>query len=100
MSVLMVARVPGDPDELAERYWRQQPLIEEEFGGFPDGYLVHACGRAGDGLVIANLVASEEEVRRTRPRFERTAEAVGLPEPEIELYPVVNAVVPSALPPS
>ncbi len=92
MPVLMLATIPGDPDDLAERYRRQQPLLYEEFGGAPPGYLAHVCARSDDGLVIANLVESEETVWELRPRFERTAEEVGLPDPEIEVHPVVNAL--------
>lgn len=100
MPVLMVAKIHGDPDDLAARYERQQPLLREEFGGFPPGYLAHTCARADDGLVVTNLVESEEAVHRTRPRFAKTAEAVGLPEPEIALYPVVNTITLEAAPPT
>lgn len=92
MAVLMVARIPGDPDDLAERYARQQSLLYEEFDGAPPGYLAHVCARSDDGLVVINLVDSEDTVWQTRPRFARTAEAVGLPEPDIEVHPVVNAL--------
>lgn len=92
MSVLMIAWISGDPDDLAERYARQQSLVYEEFDGPPPGYLSHVCARTDDGLVVTNLVESEETVRQTRPRFAKTAEAVGLPEPEIAVYPVVNAL--------
>lgn len=91
MSVLMIAFVPGPPEDLAERYARQQALIAEEFGGPPPGYLFHACATTDRGLVITNLVESEETVWDLRPRFEKTAQAVGLPDPEIEVHPVVNA---------
>lgn len=74
------------------RYRQQQALIYEEFGGPPPGYLAHTCARTEDGLLITNLVESEEAVWETRPRFAKTAEAVGLPEPSIQLYPVVNAL--------
>lgn len=92
MTVLMIATVSGDPDDLAQRYERQQPLLAEEFGGPPPGYLFHACARTDDGLVITNLVESEETVWELRPRFEKTADAVGLPAPDIDIHPVVNAV--------
>lgn len=92
MPVLMVATIEGDSQELEERYRRQQALLFEEFGGPPPGYLAHACARTDDGLLVVNVVDTEERVHETRPRFAKTAEAVGLPEPEIELHPVVNAL--------
>lgn len=92
MPVLMVATIKGDPDDLAERYQRQQGLLYEEFGGSPPGYLAHTCARTDDGLLITNLVESEETVWETRPRFARTAEAVGLPEPDIRVHDVINAM--------
>lgn len=92
MSVLVIAHVPGDPDDLAERYGRQQSLIYEEFGGPPPGFLFHACARSEDGLAITNLVESEQTFRELRPRFEKTAHAVGLPDPVMTTHEVVNAV--------
>lgn len=92
MSVLMIATMSGDPEDLAERYARQQGLIAEEFGGAPPGYQFHACATTDDGIVVTNLVDSEERVWDLRPRFEKTAEAVGLPAVDIDVHPVVNAV--------
>ncbi len=99
MTVLMVATIKGDPDDLEERYRRQQPLLVEEFGGPPPGYLVHTCARVDDGLLVVNLVESEDVVHETRPRFEQTAQAVGLPDPDIEIHPVVNALAAEAFGP-
>lgn len=99
MAVLMIASISGDPDGLAARYGRQQPLLYEEFDGPPPGYLAHVCAKTDNGLVICNLVESEETVWKTRPRFDKTAEAVGLPEPEIDVYPVINAVSQELSPP-
>lgn len=92
MPVLMVATIEGDSSELEEQYGRQQALLFEEFEGTPPGYLAHVCARIDDGLLVVNLVDTEERVHETRPRFAKTAEAVGLPAPRIELHPVVNAV--------
>lgn len=77
---------------LEEKYRRQQALLYDEFGGPPPGYLAHVCARIDDGLLVVNLVDTEERVHETRPRFAKTAEAVGLPDPRIELHPVVNAL--------
>ena len=88
----MIATMKGDPDDLVEKYQRQQGLLYEEFEGSPPGYLAHVCARADDGIVVTNVVESEETVWETRPRFAKTAEAVGMPEPDIDVYPVVNAI--------
>lgn len=77
---------------------RQQPLLIEEFGGPPPGFLFHACARTDDGLVVTNLVESEETVWTLRPRFEKTADAVGLPTPTIDVHPVVNAIAREVAP--
>ena len=98
MPVLMVATMKGDPDDLAARYQRQQKLIYEEFDGTPPGYMAHVCAQTEDGLLVTNLVESEEQVWKTRPRFAETAEAVGIPEPDIEIYPVVNALAQEITP--
>lgn len=92
MSVLMVASVPGDADDLAERYDRQQSLIQEEFGGPPPGFLFHHCAKGPNGLVIVNGVESEDTVYELRPRFQKTSQAVGLPDPEFNVYPLHNSV--------
>lgn len=98
MPVLMVATMKGDPDDLAARYERQQKLIYEEFDGAPPGYMTHVCAQTDDGLLITNLVDSEDRVWETRPRFAETAETVGLPKPEIDVYPVVNALAQEIAP--
>lgn len=92
MPVLMVATIEGDPDDLIERYEKQQGLLYEEFGGTPPGYMAHVCARTDNGLLINNIVDTEQRVHETRPRFAKTAETVGLPEPKVTLYPVVNAL--------
>lgn len=48
--------------------------------------------------MITNLVESEETVWELRPRFEKTADAVGLPAPDIHVHPVVNAVAREVAP--
>lgn len=98
MSVLMVATISGEPDDLTERYRRQQPLIQAEFAGPPPGYAAHVCARTDAGLLIVNLVDSEERVWETRPRFQKTAEEVGLPDPDVQVHPVVNAVAEEIAP--
>lgn len=98
MSVLMVATVSGDPEDLADRYKKQQELLYEEFDGSPPGYMAHVCAQTDDGLLITNLVDTEDRVHETRPRFAKTAEAVGLPQPEIDIYPVVNAIAEAISP--
>lgn len=98
MPVLMMGKMDGDPDDLIDRYKRQQELVYQEFGGSPPGYMAHVCARTQDGILVTNLVESEEAVWETRPRFEKTAEAVGLPEPEIDVYPVVNALAQELTP--
>lgn len=98
MSVLMIATMKGDPDDLVERYQRQQELLYEEFEGTPPGYLAHVCARTGDGIIVTNVVESEETVWETRPRFAKTAQAVGIPEPDIDVYPVVNALAQEMAP--
>lgn len=98
MPVLMVATMKGDPDDLAARYERQQKLIYEEFDGTPPGYMAHVCARTDDGLLFANLVDSEERVWETRPRFAETAQEVGLPDPQVDVYPVVNALAEEIAP--
>lgn len=67
-------------------------MLYDEFGGSPPGYLAHTCARTDDGLVVTNLVESKEAVWETRPRFAKTAEAVGLPEPNIRVHSVVDAM--------
>lgn len=92
MSVLMIATMRGDPDDLVKKYHKQQGLLYEEFEGSPPGYLTHVCAKTDGGIVVTNVVESEETVWETRPRFAKTAQAVGIPEPEIDVYPVVNVL--------
>lgn len=98
MSVLMIGTMQGEPEDLVERYRQQQGLLYQEFEGTPPGYLAHVCARTDDGIIVTNVVESEDAVWALRPRFEKTADAVGLPKPEIEVYPVVNALAQEMVP--
>ena len=98
MPVLMIATISGDPDDLVPRYERQQGLLVEEFDGTPPGFMAHACARTDDGLLITNVVESEETIWETRPRFQKTADEVGLPEPDIDVHPIVNVLAQEIAP--
>lgn len=98
MSVLMIGTMKGDPEDLVERYREQQGLLYEEFEGAPPGYLAHVCAKTDEGIIVSNVVESEDIVWQLRPRFEKTADAVGLPKPEIDVYPVVNALAQELVP--
>jgi len=77
--VLLIARFPGDVDELTAAYDRAHRLIMDA-GGAP-GELRHHCAVGDDALYLVGVWESEERFR-TRFRsdvFHQTLEESGFP---------------------
>jgi heme-degrading monooxygenase HmoA len=62
MAVLMMLEVPGGT---VEQYERVNEILEiSDDGDAPDGLLYHVAARSDDGIVIADLWRSREDVER------------------------------------
>ena len=94
MSVLVLFKWEGDPDELLAAYDRElkHPLPREQ-----PQRVSHTCARADAGIVIADVWHSKEDFQKMidDPEFRKNTEAAGWPtEPQLlEIYEV-HATIP------
>jgi hypothetical protein len=94
MSVLVLFRWEGDPDELLAAYYRemQYPVPREQ-----PRRISHTCALADDGMVIVDVWQSREDFQTMMddPEFQRNLQASGWPT-ELQLVEVceVHATIP------
>jgi hypothetical protein len=81
MSILVLFRWKGNPDELLAAYDRelQHPVAKQQ-----RRRISHTCARADDGMVIVDLWESAEDLHAMMedPDFQRNLIASGTPEPD------------------
>jgi hypothetical protein len=94
VSVLVLFRWEGDPDELLAAYDREfeHPVPREQ-----TRRIAHTCARADDGMVIVDVWHSREDFQKMMhdPEFQKNLQAAGYPtEPLlVEVYEV-HASIP------
>ena len=94
MSVLVLFRWEGDPDELLAAYDREleHPVAREQ-----PRRIAHTCVRADDGVVIVDVWQSREDFQKMMndPEFQKNLEAARWPtKPQlVEVYEV-HASIP------
>jgi len=94
MSVLVLFRWEGDPDELLGAYDREfeNPIPREQ-----PQRISHTCAPADDGVVIVDVWHSREDFQKMMddPEFEKNLEAAGWPTKAqlLEVYEV-HASIP------
>jgi hypothetical protein len=94
MSVLVLFRWKGDPDELLAAYDREleHPVPREQ-----PRRISHTCAPGDDGVVIVDVWHSREDFQKMMndPEFQRNLEAAGWPtKPQlVEVYEV-HASIP------
>jgi hypothetical protein len=94
MSVLLIAKFPGDPDALKTAYDKADAELESKLGTrMPPGSLHHVSAVAPDGLYIVDVWESEESLRGMlqSPAFMETLKAAGFPGPDeadIQIVPI------------
>jgi hypothetical protein len=97
MSVLVLFRWEGDPDELLAAYDREleHPVSREQLQR-----ISHTCARAADGIVVVDVWQSREDFQKMMddPEFQKNLEAARWPsEPQLlEVYEV-HAAIPQNL---
>jgi hypothetical protein len=94
MSLLVLFRWEGDPDELVAAYDREleHPVPREQ-----PRRISHTCARADDGMVIVDVWQSREDFQKMRddPEFQKNLEAAGYPtEPRLVEVVDVHATIP------
>jgi hypothetical protein len=93
MSVLVVFRWEGDPDELLAAYDREfeHPIPREQ-----PQRICYTCARADDGVVKVDAWHSREAFQKMMddPEFQKNLQAAGWPtNPRVEVYEV-HASIP------
>jgi hypothetical protein len=93
MSVLVVFRWEGDPDELLAAYDREfeNPVPREQ-----PQRISHTCARAEDRVVIVDVWQSREDFQKMMddPEFQMNLDAARWPtNPRVEVYDV-HASIP------
>jgi hypothetical protein len=102
MSVLVLFRWKGDPDELLAAYDREfeHPVPRQQ-----PQRMSHTCARADDGVVIVDVWHSREDFQKMMgedfqkmmedPEFQKNLEAAGWPtKPQlVEVYEVHASII-------
>ena len=89
MTVLVLFKWEGDPDELLAAYDRElvHPLPREQ-----PRRISHTCARTNDGIVVVDVWQSRDDFQKMfdDPEFQRNTEAARWPtEPQlVEIYEV------------
>lgn len=96
MAVVGISDIKGDSKELLAKYDRAQPLMRER--GPAPGLLAHTCVVLPDGMRIANVWESEEQLWAgfDNPQFREMLRSVGLEPVRPTVYPIHNQVIFSA----
>jgi hypothetical protein len=93
MSVLVLFRWEGNPEELLAAYDREleHPVPREQ-----PQRISHTCARAADGIVVVDLWHSREDFQKMMddPQFQKNLEAARWPtEPQLlEVYEVYASI--------
>jgi quinol monooxygenase YgiN len=94
VSVLVLFKWDGDPDELLAAYDRE---LEYSSPREQPRRMSHTCARANDGIVIIDMWQSREDFQKMMddPEFQKNLEAAGWPsEPQLlEVYEI-HATIP------
>jgi hypothetical protein len=93
MSVVVLFRWKGDPDQLLAAYDRE---LEDSVPRSQPRRSSHACARTDDGMLIVDVWESEEAFRAMMedPAFQKNLRDSGTPEPDsLEVWPM-HASIP------
>jgi hypothetical protein len=94
VSVLVLFKWEGDPDELLAAYDRE---LEHRLPREQPRRISHTCAQADDGIVIVDVWQSKEDFQKMvdDPEFQKNTQAAGWPtEPQLlEIYEV-HATIP------
>jgi quinol monooxygenase YgiN len=82
MAVVLIAKFPGDVEQLTRAYDQAHRVIMEK-GGAP-GELRHHCATSEDALWLIGVWESEEQLRArfASPEFQEALRGAGFPSPK------------------
>jgi quinol monooxygenase YgiN len=87
MAVMAIFTVKGDTKELLAKYDKSVQSVVDGASGRP---LSHVCVPRDDGFMVVDVWESKDALEgfAQNPRFRQVLRDVGLPEPQVEVYPV------------
>lgn len=91
MAVLVVARMSGNPDELARKVQQHLTPVMNEVAP-QQGALWHALARTPDGVIVVDVWENAEGLGRVLGE-QRVQDAIAqgaLPGPQVEVYDLVD----------
>ncbi len=95
MAVLMVLEVPGATPDIYRRVNEAMGIHGDEDA--PDGLISHTAGQTDDGILVADVWESEEQLGRFFEERVRSAFAeAGMPEAQPRILPVHNLIAQGA----
>jgi quinol monooxygenase YgiN len=91
MAVFVVARMAGNPDELADKVLRHLTPVMTEVAP-SQGALWHALAKTPDGVMVVDVWESADGLTRVLGE-QRVQDAIAqgaLPDPQIDVYALVD----------
>ena len=91
MAVLVMARLSGNPDELAEKVLQHLTPVMNEVAP-RRGALWHALAKTPDGVVVVDVWETAEGLTGAlgEQRVQDALAQGSLPDPQIEMYELVD----------
>ncbi len=94
MSVLVLFKWRGNPDELLEAYDRE---LAHPFPRKQPQRISHSCARSGDGIVVVDVWQSREDFQKMMddPEFKKNVQDAGWPtKPQLLEAYEMHAIIP------
>jgi heme-degrading monooxygenase HmoA len=89
MAVLMMLEVPGGT---VEQYERVNEILGVDSDSAPEGLLYHVAGASEDGLVVADVWRSEEDLERFFEAADPAIKEAGMQDAVPRIAPVHNHI--------
>ncbi|MCK6210616.1 hypothetical protein KZX45_08695 [Georgenia sp. EYE_87] len=91
MAVLVVARMAGDPDQLAEKILEHLTPVMNEVGP-RGGALWHSLAKTPDGVLVVDVWESPGGLAAALgdQRVQEAMARAGLPQPQVDTYELVE----------
>ncbi|MFD1507077.1 antibiotic biosynthesis monooxygenase [Georgenia yuyongxinii] len=91
MAVLVVARMTGNPDELAEKVLEHLTPVMNEVAR-QRGAVWHALAKTPDGVMVVDVWESADAVTAAvgEQRVQEAIERSALPQPQFDIYDLVE----------
>ncbi|WP_127125366.1 hypothetical protein [Georgenia sp. SYP-B2076] len=91
MAVLVIARLDGDPEQLAGQIQEHLAPVMNKLSP-PRGALWHALAKTPDGVLVVDVWETGDGLTNalSEPEVQHAIERGGLPQPRIDIYELVD----------